>query len=341
MPTEEKKSEREQEKTGDLGTINTWGPEMQDGKKPAHVRGDFRLHYPYTWHRSRDFAGVLFDEHGIPNWKAPRSDDVYYDPALVAAFGLFEFSQFRNEGDVRARYTAMRMADWLVDHLETWQQNCMTWPMPAAMPFYGLQPRWVSAKIQSLAISLLLRLAYINNDAKYEEAAAQAVRLFFVSVAEGGVAQRFPDGTLAFEQFPAAKPVLPLSGNLFALIGLHEYVRYFEDHAAQTLIDGALNGLKENLLRYDTGKWVLFDLHKSRRCAAPAEIKSICRLLNTLVDWGADAAIGRTASKWQGYLVSGASKRAYWLHRAAEWIRLHLMPARYGITRKDIRGAPR
>ncbi|MFQ5633099.1 MAG: D-glucuronyl C5-epimerase family protein, partial [bacterium] len=146
---------------------------------------------------------------------------------------------------------------------------------------------------------------------------------------------------LAFEEFPTSEPSLPLFGHLYSLIALKEYVQYFEDNDVLTILRGGLRGLKENLPKYDLGKWLIFDLHPSKRCASPGAILKNCTLLKILATLTEDDDYAAVAQKWFTYTESPTCKRYYFFRKLWGKIRLRVSAKKYGIDRKYLKVAPR
>lgn len=281
------------------GTLtNSWQAFSECEKKPATIKGDLAIKYPYDW-GDEFFADLIFDDREIPFANRPGLQKECYDPTLISAYGLYNHNKFLQDGDILRRYTALRMADWLQANLQEWGELFYAWPLEYNEPFYDISQPWVSCQTQGLAISLLLRVAFFNNDAGYEETALKAVKLFFVSSDAGGLVSRFEDGGLAFESFPGKNQALPLIGNIFAIVGIFELAHYFKDRNQETVFNSAVTGLVNNIERYNNKKWLLKDLHPSRRVATKSEVATIVDLLHILGKLSEDKTLVNWADRWQ------------------------------------------
>jgi hypothetical protein len=127
---------------------------------------------------------------------------------------------------------------------------------------------------------------------------------------------------------------------LYSLISLSEYVKYFDDYDVQTMLRGGLRGLKKNLPKYDLGKWLLYDLHPSRRLASPGEIGKNCILLKILSGLTEDKKYATLAQNWFKYTETSACKRYYFFHKLWGNLRLRLRAEKYGIDIKYLKVAP-
>lgn len=305
------------------------------------AKGGFNLHFPCHWPLLADFNHITFDKHGVPLEPFGEEEQTRLNPAFTIAYGLHALTNFLENGDVRGRYDAVYIADWLRENLTQWRDGFFGWPTNFNVPFYNLKDEWVSAKTHGLAMSLLLRVASMDDDAKYEETAQKAVSIFMLSVSEGGFMRRFPDGSMGLEEYPAQEPVQTLAGQVFGLIGLFDYIEYFDNKMMKTMFLSALDGLKANLHRYDTGKWLLFDLRKSRRIAGMETVRGVCKMLNVLARLVDDEAIAGWAKKWLVYVDDESVDRKFWFLNLKEQTRLKLLPEKYGVNRDLLKDAPR
>lgn len=327
--------------TPDGFRINFWGQEVCTTKKPSSARGPIGLEFPH-------FRDILYPEQRLPlnhaallshtpgtNWQSGT------DLTPVAALGLHYMLRFIDDGDIPARCLAQCIADRLIEKLSEWRKHIFAWPHQEPFPLYGIQAPWISTAVHSLGLSLLLRVAYLNNDAYYEEAAQKIVRLYFLPIEDGGLLRILPSGSLMFEEFPCADGSMPLTPHLFSILALHEYVQYFDDHDVATILRGSVRGLQEQLPLYDLGQWVLFDLHPSRRCATSQEIIRVCTLLKIAGKAFENDDLAAMALKWFTYTRTAVCRRYYFRKRLIEHMRLRLFAQKYHLDVKYLKVAPR
>jgi len=297
-----------------------------DFKLPAEyfnaVNNKIALLYPFDFAPTGEFEIYTRDERGIPKVFYPHLQRHVYNPITIAQYGLHQLALFASGNDSAFSTQALLMADWLAEHLETWQNTIGAWVFDFDLPFYGPRRPWISALAQGQGLSLLLRAGQLQPGAAYEEACQRAVRAFYFTVAQGGVASNFPGGALAFEEYPTREPSLVLNGILFALLGLHDYAQYFGDARAHECFAAGVLGVKQNLFRYDTGYWNLYDLHRSRRLASPMYVDIHVRLLRAFATITGEDAFAKTAGKWQRYLNSSFCRARFYGGKVVEKIRL-------------------
>jgi hypothetical protein len=281
-----------------------------------------KLAYPFKFEATEDFSEYRRDEQGIPTVYYPHLRRWVYNPITISQFGLHQLSIFDRTGDARALLMARAMADWLMENQEDWKEDIGAWVFRFDLPFYGPASPWISGMAQGQAISLLLRIGQLGDASACEEASHRAVRAFFVPVTKGGVVRNFPDGSIAFEEYPTVEPSLVLNGFLFALLGLHDYASYFGEARAKERFEICVRGLKKNLMLYDTGFWNLYDLHRSRRLAAPDYARIHVQLLNIFAGMTKEAYFADTADRWQGYLDNYRCRTRFYAGKVVEKIRL-------------------
>jgi len=133
------------------------------------------------------------------------------------------------------------------------------------------------------------------------QAARKAVEPLTRPVDRGGVRTAFPDGTVAFEEYPRKTTNIVLNGLITALYGLFD-VAETDDSTAAELFGEAVRALERNLHLYDLGYWSSYDLTGPIRRVAGDEYHAyhIAQLwalhemtgVNTFAD---------TARRWDGY----------------------------------------
>lgn len=82
---------------------------------------------------------------------------------------------------------------------------------------------------------------------------------FLKPVAEGGVQARFPDGGIAFEEYPYKQPNIVLNGLITSIVGLYDLSILGVEQAAEIFAE-SIESLEGNLWRYDSGFWTRHDL---------------------------------------------------------------------------------
>jgi tetratricopeptide (TPR) repeat protein len=138
-----------------------------------------------------------------------------------------------------------------------------------------------SALAQSAGIKILILAHNMTGDKKYLDAANKAFGSFLVDYDKGGVITREADKENYSEDSGSsssssndsddnsiflqeiAKPgylkTYVLNGHIFSLIDLWNYYEYTHDANAAIIFNKGVKYLKDNLWKYDTGKWSYYD----------------------------------------------------------------------------------
>jgi hypothetical protein len=205
--------------------------------------------------RKGSYDNFDFDADGIPRYRYPFG--VFYNITFICHYALYYHTlhvKFGRDEDL-ARF--LRVSDWITRHGE---DRAGSFVFPYEFPYHGLAARWISALGQGRMLSVLARAYEISGERRHLAAAQGALKPFEAPVAEGGVQARFPDGGIAFEEYPLPKPNLVLNGLITALVGLHDLGDIGGDARARELCANGLLSLRRNLHHYDLGYWSAYDL---------------------------------------------------------------------------------
>jgi heparosan-N-sulfate-glucuronate 5-epimerase len=167
------------------------------------------------------------------------------------------------------------------------------------LPLYGLSPPWISALAQGRLLSVLSRAYEFSEDERYVIAARKAMKPFAIPVTDGGVQTCFPDGGVAFEEYPLRKPNIVLNGLITSLVGLYDLGEIGQEHRATDLFLRGLRGLESNLHRYDLEYWSVYDL--TGHVASENYHSYHIMQLWALYEMTGCEIFKRYALKWQGY----------------------------------------
>src|SRR5262249_26406999 len=142
------------------------------------------------------------------------------------------------------------------------------WPLEAVSGEGVAGARWLSAGVQGLAISVLLRAYELTGQGDYLACAERAARTFAWDILDGGVTTPLGDAGLVFEDVALYPATHRLSGFLLALVSLHESLALQPAHALTAPVMDALERGHATLHQlvdpqadaYDTGYWTRVDL---------------------------------------------------------------------------------
>ncbi len=262
-----------------------------------------------------------FDEQGIPliptyiDWEERKL--VYY-PISIGQFGLAIFHTYLKTKSEQDRARFLQIADWFYDHRVSDERLGDYWPTDVPKPEYRLFDPWPSAFAQSRGISILLRGYQLSGEKKYFDVATNALKIFDVPAAEGGVTTFTEFGPM-YEEYPAPFLTAVLDGSIFSLFGLFDYVRAVKkNETAKRLFDTGIEALRGALPKYDLGFWIKYNLctegfYPKTDPATIIYFRMINDQLRLLHRMSGEQFLLDWADKWQSYDRLSSIVRMYWL----------------------------
>lgn len=272
-----------------------------------------------------------FDQEGIPRYPYPTG--LAYNVTFICHFALYHhmlFLKYKRQGDLDH---FLRVTNWL---LKTGHETNTGFVIPFAFAFGGLAPPWISALAQGRILSVLARAYELSSEEQYLEIARKAMKPFEIPVQEGGVRASFPNGDIAFEEYPLSKPNIVLNGFITALVGLRDLAEIGGERSAADLFARGFHGLEKNLQRYDLGFWTSYDLAQPFRTLANEKYHTyhIAQLWGLYEMTGSE--IVKTYSlKWQGYLKGFSPLAIRALTRSYKLVKPLIAKTRAALTRRD------
>lgn len=258
-----------------------------------------------------------YDQDGIPRYRYPWG--LCYNIAFVCHFALYAYSRylkFRRPDDLSL---FLRVSDWIVAHGEE-TENAFVFPYN--FPYFNkdtrLAPPWISALGQGRILSVLARAYELSGDARYLAVACKALAPFEVSAAQGGVRACFPDGGIAFEEYPGREPNVALNGLITALVGLHDLGACGAAPRAAALFAQGVDSLADNLDRFDLGYWSAYDL-TGYVASANYHLYHVMQLW-ALYEMTDRDVFKRTTLKWQAYRKGARFHLGYLATRGRTWL---------------------
>lgn len=239
-----------------------------------------------------------FDENGIPRYPYPAG--IFYNVTFICHFALYHhtlFLKFKRQEDLDKFWS---VTNWL---LKAGHETGEGFVFPFSFAFNGLSPPWISALTQGRVLSVLARAYELSNEKQHLVLARNAMKPFEILVKEGGIQAPFPNGDIAFEEYPRSKPNIVLNGFITALVGLHDLAEIGKDRNAADLFAKGVYSLERNLQRYDLGFWTTYDLAQPFRTVASEKY----HLYHIVQLWGLYELTGSEtfkiySLKWQSYL---------------------------------------
>lgn len=260
-----------------------------------------------------------FDDAGIPRYRYPSG--LCYNITFICHYALYHhacFLKFGREPDLR-RF--LELSHWILAHGQE-SADALLFPYTFAYPHARLLPPWISALGQGRVLSVLARAYAATRDERFLVGACKAMTPFEHAVSDAGVQARFPDGGVAFEEYPAAAPNIVLNGLITALVGLYDLGATGRAPRAQALFLEGIRSLENNLHRYDLGYWSAYDV-SGRVASVNYHLYHIMQLW-ALYEMTGCAAFKQATLTWQRYPRGVRFHAAYLLSRGAGVLRAGL-----------------
>jgi hypothetical protein len=193
---------------------------------------------------------TTLDKNGIPYNIAAYGEKkrkVHFS-ITIFQYGIGAYDKYLETRDAKYRNITLRMADWAVKH----QQEDGSWDAFGILHYKN----HFSSMAQGEGASLLSRAYVETKDQKYLNAGKKAVDFMLKPMSDGGTAEETADGLILYE-YPG-KPAV-LNGWIFSSFGLLDVWKMTDEDTYHDAWEKTLEGIKNNIHRFDTGHWSLYD----------------------------------------------------------------------------------
>lgn len=190
------------------------------------------------------------DKFGIPYNIAAcgeKKKKVYFS-ITIFQYGLGAYDKYLETKKKKYCDMMIRMAKWALKH----QKEDGSWDTFGILHY---QNRF-SSMAQGEGASLLARAYIETNDQKYLDAGKKAVDFMLKPVKDGGTAEETEEGMILYE-YPEKAAVL--NGWIFSSFGLLDMWKITKEKKYQNAWEEALEGIKNNIYRFDARHWSLYD----------------------------------------------------------------------------------
>lgn len=253
------------------------------------------LHY-YVYSRRLFFDAMQQDAAGIPVHRSRTLET--YNPAYVAWYALTSLERWLRGEDSDGRGTFLQQVEWLRSHAVERPDQSVVWPLTFDWQEGAcvLKAPWISAMVQGLVISSLVRAHRLTGDKRLLDLSRGATRVFEQDIVDGGV-RTVEGGAVMYEEYPGFPLSRVLDGSLFGLLGLYDLWVETNDPRSRELFTAGVTGLRQLLPAWDyNGKWSWYGSHGY--LCPPQYNKLNGVLLESLARVAADATLARYAGAW-------------------------------------------
>jgi glycosyltransferase involved in cell wall biosynthesis len=159
---------------------------------------------------------------------------------------------------------------------------------------------WLSALVQGCALSVLIRAYQLTGNGLFLNVAQRVARTFERDILDGGVRAPIGENGIFFEEVAVYPAAHRLSGSIFALLGLYDYMALCDDAQIKQLIQCSHMTIHRLLDEFDVGFWISTDL-LHRHLASPAHFAFQIELLGTLATHTLCESCSRVVARWKRY----------------------------------------
>jgi glycosyltransferase involved in cell wall biosynthesis len=252
--------------------------------------------YPIDMSSFLTLPHCKFDAQGIPY----RLDLEVYDPTIIAQHALANWNQYLATNDEVHQRAFLAQAYWLVTHERRIGADAGGWPISFAHPDIFTEGPWLSALTQGTGISVLTRANQLTREEVFLEVARRAVRTFERDILDGGVSAPIGADGVFFEEVAVYPAAHMLSGFIFGLFGLYDYVALTDDPQIEKLIARSLATMHNLLDEFDIDFWTRSGL-LYRRLASPSDLALQVALLEALARYSGCDHCSTLTLRWKKY----------------------------------------
>jgi glycosyltransferase involved in cell wall biosynthesis len=243
---------------------------------------------------------------GVPHQVSPPS----YNPTMIVHHALAIWNRYLTTTDERHRTEFMAQVNWLIEHKRAIGDNASGWPIYFARSDFHTNGPWLSATAQGCGISVLVRAYQLSREEDLLEVIRCVVHTFERDILDGGVSTPMGEDSVFFEEVAVYPAAHILSGFIFALFGLYDYLALTRDIHIERLISRGLAAMHRILDEFDAGFWTYSDL-LHRRLASSSEVNLQSMLLAALATYSGCDHCSLLAQRWEGYRHKRASRLRY------------------------------
>ena len=274
------------------------------------ARADQLGEFYMLFRQKADYSGH-YDATGIPMLDYHGRIGRQYNPIAIAQWGLANYNQHCESGEESRRVRALKAADWLCANLELNSRGVWVWNHHFDWEYRDtLKAPWYSGLAQGQGISLLVRAHTLGTQDRYLQIADQASLSLALPISSGGVLCEDTEKNLWIEEYLVDPPTHILNGFIWALWGVFDYWLVRADHRVKQSFERGVKTLRENLRRFDTGYWSLYEQSGTRlkMLASPFYHRLHCVQLRIMARLTGEPYFDEVATRWESYAQNSANR---------------------------------
>ena len=255
-----------------------------------------------------------FDKKNIPLFdpkKVKINDKICYHPTVIIQFGLAKFNKWIIDNNQNDYDGFENCCNWLIENALYDSNKFLVWQINFDLNYLNISSPWISGLTQAQGISLLLRYYQNNKCKKIKIILTELTKIFKTDLEKGGVVSFLRNDKYFIQE---ASDIKILNGCLSALIGIYEYLLFFEDEKLKKIFMGNLSYLEENIHQFDLGFWSLYSTGLRFNISDNHYHSTHIKQLNYLGNLTNSDILIEYSIKWNGYkknLISNFFKIMY------------------------------
>ena len=220
-------------------------------------------YYLHKYSETPPHRSVLrFDANGIAQaWG--RVTGVVYRPGSAAWYGICNLGRYLGSGNQAYLKIFLNHVNWLEQHAVTRPDGAVVWPQNFDFqegPVL-LRAPWVSANVQGLVISALVRGWRATRRPRLLELLKGSARVFELDCKSNGVRVQ-AEGHVVYTETPGLPAPGIMDGFLTSLLGLYDLYAEIGDPKVYELFTQGVEGLRHFLPKWDyRKKWSMYSNH--------------------------------------------------------------------------------
>lgn len=265
----------------------------------------------YLYSDALSWEAMRLDSVGIPRaWSRLRG--AVYAPGYIAWYGLVNLGHYLRRGASEYLAIFLNQVDWLERHAVLRSDGAIVWPMDFDYREGAtlLRAPWVSAHVQGLVISALVRGWRITKRPVLLELLRNAPNIYQLDVEHRGI-RLMSNGHVTYTETPGVPAPVILDGFMTSLLGLYDLFIETCDPSVGTLFKDGIDGLRELLPAWDYRmKWSWY----GGFYLSPPSYHCLNRLLLTiLADLSGERYLRGYARRWDPERLSLAGRAEIYL----------------------------
>ncbi len=219
--------------------------------------GSYYLDLSETLVDYAEFRYGEFDENGIPmvGW----GSNAYYSGVNIAQFGFIVHHLWLKDNSNQEYLTRLNnILHWFNANKVEFHGG-LVWPERVHCEKYDVPPGNISGMTTGEVLSFYLRMYEINHDQEILNTAQKIFNSYLIDFSDGGFRRIDEEGYVWYEEYRSVKPSFVLNGFIYAILGLYDLHKVTGDTEVKKELDESLKTLKNNLHKYHSWYWSLYD----------------------------------------------------------------------------------